>query len=79
MNIKFKIPEKIKLDSLELQKMIFIFNALEEGWQIKKDNDKYIFIKQHKNQQEIYLDKYLDDFIKNNLNVNFTISNINNH
>lgn len=75
MNIQFKIPEKIKLDNFELQKMIFISNALEEGWQIKKTNNQYIFIKPHENLEEIYLEKYLEDFIKSKLDINYNISN----
>lgn len=78
MDIQLKIPKKIKLDSFELQKFIFINNALNDGWQIKKNNEKYIFTKNHENQKEIYLDEYLEKFIKNNLNVCNNINSINN-
>jgi len=78
MNIQLKIPEKIKLNNFELQKFIFINNALNDGWQIKKNNEKYIFTKNHENQKEIYLDEYLEKFIKNNLNIGNSINSINN-
>ncbi len=49
-----------------LQKMIFIHNALEKGWIVKKINNLYIFTKKHENKKELYLDNYLKKFIKEN-------------
>tara|TARA_B100000963_G_C22435107_1_gene583960 strand:+ start:449 stop:676 length:228 start_codon:yes stop_codon:yes gene_type:complete len=69
MNLELKIPEKINIDNFELQKMIFIYNALEEGWQIKKNQNKYIFSKRHENKKEIYLDSYLETFLTSNIEV----------
>ena len=54
---KNKITQNI--DYVLLQKMGFLYNALEDGWCIKKRDDKYIFYKNHNNQKEIYLDNYL--------------------
>ena len=34
-----------------LQKMAFIYNALENGWQISKNNEKYIFLKNHEGKK----------------------------
>lgn len=50
-----------------LQKMIFIHNALEKGWIVKKNNNLYIFTKKHENKKELYLDNYLKKFIKENM------------
>ena len=36
MDIHINTDEKIQIDYLTLQKMAFLFNALEDGWQIKK-------------------------------------------
>ena len=47
--------------------MVFIFNALENGWTIKKNNKKYIFKKKHNNENEILLDNYLKKFVNNNI------------
>ena len=34
---------EIKLGKSQIQKMMFLMNALEKGWSVKKQNDKYIF------------------------------------
>ena len=77
MNIQLKLPEKIKLDNFEIQKMIFLYNALEEGWQIKKNNEQYIFTKRHENKREVYLDSYLEEFLKTKLEIKNKINNNN--
>lgn len=64
-NEYFKNTQKI--DNIEQHKMIFILNALENGWTIKKKNQKYIFKKKHNNKKEVFSEKYLKDFITNNL------------
>jgi hypothetical protein len=69
MNIELKIPNEIKVDNYILQKMIFINNALESGWTIKKVDEKYIFSKRHENKREVYLDSYLETFLKTNMNM----------
>jgi len=53
--------------SVTLQKMVFIYNALHQGWEIKTKHDKYIFTKKHEGKREIHLDKFLTDFVKNNM------------
>ncbi len=55
----------------ELQKMIFIFNALNDGWVVRKlDHSKFEFIKdKEKMTKEIYLEDYLEKFIKSNMNL----------
>ena len=60
------MPSNIKLDKSNYQKMIFITNALEQGWTIKKKNDSYIFLKKHENRREIFQENYLDTFLKTN-------------
>tara|TARA_B000000557_G_C20378078_1_gene276842 strand:- start:261 stop:488 length:228 start_codon:yes stop_codon:yes gene_type:complete len=75
MNIEIKLPDKIKLDNFTVQKMIFINNALESGWSIKKVEEKYIFSKRHENKREVYLDSYLENF----LNANMKIQNYSNN
>jgi hypothetical protein len=69
MNIEIKLPDKIKLDNFTVQKMIFINNALESGWSIKKVEEKYIFSKRHENKREVYLDSYLENFLNANMNI----------
>ena len=51
----------------EHQKMVFIMNALNDGWSVKKNQDKYIFTKKHENKIEIFQEDYLATFIVNNM------------
>ena len=66
-NMNFTDLPKIKTNNLTLQKMTFLYNALENGWQLSKNNEKYIFIKKHEDKQEIYLEDYLEKFVIENL------------
>ena len=54
-------------NNIKMQKMVFLFNALEEGWTINKKNDYYIFKKKHEGKKEVYLDTYLKSFVERNL------------
>jgi len=52
----------------DIQKMIFLCNALNDGWTIKKlKNNKYEFIKNK--EQVIKKEIDLEEFIKFNLNI----------
>ena len=55
---------------LTIQKMALIYNALEDGWTVKKKENKYIFIKNHRGKKEVYLDDYLKKFMTENLDIN---------
>ena len=59
------------LEMLELQKMIFIYNALKTGWSVKMlPNNKFEFKKSNANlTKEVFLDDYLKKFIEYNLNI----------
>ena len=63
----------IDLDNLynnkELSKLAFIFNALEDGWTIKKRNNKYIFTKHKGKEKEIFLENYLKNFLNKYFNL----------
>jgi hypothetical protein len=48
-------------------KMVFIMNALEQGWTIRKREDTFIFSKKHEDQREIFRDDYLEKFILSNI------------
>lgn len=62
--------ENINIDNIHLRKMIFIYNALNDGWAVKKSKDSYIFSKNHEKKKEIFLDSYLASFMNDNLNIN---------
>ena len=57
------------IEMLELQKMIFIYNALKTGWTVKMiSNEKFEFKKSKSNvKKEVLLDDYLKKFIEHNL------------
>ena len=41
-----KTPDKtIEINSKQFQKMVFITNAIHDGWSVKKKDDRYIFSK----------------------------------
>ena len=51
-----------------IQKMVFLCNALNDGWSIKKlNNNKYEFIKNKEKLIKKEID--IEEFIKNNLNI----------
>ena len=50
--------------------MIFITNALENGWSIKKKREQFIFTKKHEGKMEVFDEKYLETFIQSNFDMN---------
>ena len=51
-----------------IQKMVFICNALNDGWTIKKiNNNKYEFIKNKEKLIKKEID--IEEFIKDNMNI----------
>jgi hypothetical protein len=66
MNIEIDNNKKF-FELKQFQKMIIIYNALEEGWKIKKKGDKYIFKKRHNNSSQYFSDTYLNEFLEKNL------------
>tara|TARA_B100000925_G_scaffold144740_1_gene108376 strand:+ start:2769 stop:3140 length:372 start_codon:yes stop_codon:yes gene_type:complete len=71
MDVELNVDtNEMKIDCILLQKMIFIYNALEKGWTVKKRKDKYVFSKSHKGKKEVLLDDYLKRFMVENLDIN---------
>ena len=67
--------KNFKVDGVVFQKMLLLFNALEDGWTIKKKNNSYIFTKNHENKREIFDESYLSSFMKINFDINKVIIN----
>ena len=63
-----------KVDAIKFQKMLLLYNTIEQGWSVKKRNETYVFTKNHENKKEIYDDSYLLKFMKSNLDLNKIIS-----
>ena len=59
-----------KVDAIKFQKMLLLFNTIEQGWSVKKRSDSYIFTKNHENKKEVLDDSYLMKFMKTNLDLN---------
>tara|TARA_B100001250_G_scaffold346023_1_gene315709 strand:- start:556 stop:753 length:198 start_codon:yes stop_codon:yes gene_type:complete len=62
------------MKNTEISIMLFIFNALNDGWMVKKiEDNQYEFTKKKEDfnySKNIYLDKnFLNDFITNNLKI----------
>jgi hypothetical protein len=68
------LENNFKIDSIKLQKMMLLFNSIEEGWSVKKRKDSYVFTKNHENKKEVLDDSYLLKFMKTNLDLNKIIS-----
>jgi len=66
--------ENIKVDAIKFQKMLILYNSIENGWTVKKKNGSYVFTKNHENKKEILEDTYLLKFMKTNLDLNKVIS-----
>ena len=67
------MPENIHIESCVLQKCVFILNALEKGWSVKKRKGSYLFTKKHNGKKEILSDKYLDIFLSENLDTDILL------
>ena len=66
--LKITINDKnINIDSVTFQKMMFLYNSINDGWTIKKRNDSYIFIKNHEGKREVFQDSYLMKFMQDNM------------
>jgi hypothetical protein len=67
MQTTIEYPTNITMNRTTFQKMMFISNALEQGWCVKKTNDTFIFSKKHENRREIFQEEYLERFILENM------------
>ncbi len=56
--------------NLEITKALFIWNALQDGWEVKKKNETYVFSKPHENKKKVYTEEYLKEFVQGCMNSN---------
>jgi hypothetical protein len=66
--------ENVKIDVLKFQKMLLLFNSIEQGWSVKKHNNSYVFSKKHEGKKEVLEESYLLKFMKNNLDLSKAFS-----
>ena len=69
-NIQVDTKDTVEIDSIKLHKMVFIYNALENGWTINKRKTFIFLIKKHEGKKEVLLDNYLRRFMVNNFDIN---------
>lgn len=65
--INISVEDGAPMDYRSLQKMVFIHNALVDGWTVAMKTDKYVFTKKHEGRKEVLSDDYLREFIERNL------------
>jgi hypothetical protein len=66
--------DNCRIDVIKFQKMILLFNSIEQGWNVKKKNNSYIFTKYHEGKKEVLEDSYLLKFMNTNLDISKIIS-----
>lgn len=66
--------DNVKVDAIKFQKMLLLYNSIEQGWSIKKKGDAYIFAKNHEGKKEVFEESYLLKFMKTNLDLNKVFS-----
>jgi hypothetical protein len=58
------------MDNIEVRKAQFVYSAVNDGWNVRKIKDIFIFTKKHENKKEIMSDTYLKTFLIRNLSDN---------
>jgi hypothetical protein len=75
MDIEINLEDNnLSIDKMKFKKMLFVYNALEEGWTIKKKQESFIFTKNHEGKEEVFLESYLVGFMQSNFDLNKLLS-----
>ncbi len=63
------VNRQISVEHKDIQKMVFIFNALNDGWSVQKiGQDKFEFTKDKEHlKKEVNLEECIKEFINFNL------------
>ena len=73
--IYVEMPEQLSMNKTQLKKMIFIMNALEKGWAVKKSEDTFVFTKKHEGKREVFRENYLETFVNSNFDTSILKNN----
>lgn len=68
-DIHISIPTNNHKFNINEQKTLFLINALDNGWTIRKKKDYYIFTKKHEGKREVFKDNYIHTFLEKNFDV----------
>jgi hypothetical protein len=74
MDINVYLEKNITIKNIQFQKMLLLYNAINDGWGVKKENNSYIFTKPHNNIKEVFKEEYLTSFMNKNFDVNTVLS-----
>jgi hypothetical protein len=61
---RIELPDNMYIDRKRFQKIIFITNAIEGGWMVKKRGNSYVFSKKHDGIGEVMSEEYLKTFVE---------------
>lgn len=54
------------IEPKQLKIMIFLTNAIENGWTVKKKGNEYTFTKKHEGRKKVFEEHYLEHFLSTN-------------
>ncbi|MHA2404368.1 MAG: hypothetical protein ACXADH_15325 [Candidatus Kariarchaeaceae archaeon] len=61
--------EPISTDIVQIQKMVFVFNAILAGWTVRMIDENTFEFKKERINREVDLDDYLRRFVMHNLSI----------
>lgn len=61
--------KSLKIDKITFQKMVLLYNTIEQGWSVKKRNQSYIFKKRNEGTSKVFEESYLMNFINSKLDI----------
>ena len=64
MDISIEVGDHASIDIVTLHKMAIVYNAVQDGWDVKKRGGKYIFLKPHQNKREVMCEGFLKTFLR---------------
>jgi hypothetical protein len=74
INIILENGNKFSIENIQFKKMLFIYNAVNNGWSVKKEDELYIFKKGHDRKKEFFKEDFLASFMGKNFNIETLIS-----
>lgn len=69
MDISVELGDHSNINVVTLHKMALVYNAVQDGWNVKKRGDKYIFSKPHQNKREVMCESFLKTFLRDSVEV----------
>ena len=64
-----EIPSSLSINTRQFHRMVFIINAQQKGWSVKKRGAEYTLSKKHEGKREVFQENYLETFIHSNLDL----------